>query len=275
MRLALQPQYIRWNVCAQEFCFQHNAALEAFFGAGHTIPIFRGGGVDQEYLLQFARQAAAGRWLHIFPEGGVYQTDELGGRYYDGRAISRRKTSSSNGEAGGSTRGGGLGKLKWGVGKLIAHAPAPPVVIPFHHRGMERMMPVDPVTRKGTSVVPRLPSQVEVWFGPEISFDDLIAEHEAQYGPLWRYCEEDDDNIDNGEQIDSTNDSINKRNVAGLTSKTSSRWLSLPTDFLLYHRIASRIEAALTALNDRALAETEAQTEAEASEARKRVGGES
>jgi monolysocardiolipin acyltransferase len=194
--------------------------------------------VDQEYLLQFARQAAAGRWLHIFPEGGVYQTDELGGRYYDGRSSSRK-----SGEVGGRSRGK-LGKLKWGVAKLIAHAPVPPVVIPFHHVGMERMVPVDPVTRKALAALPRLPSEVAVWFGPEISFDDLIAAHEAEFGPLWRYCVNDDERTD-----DATVDVVE----GGIASRT--RWRSLPSDFLLYHRIASRVEAAMAALNERALVE--------------------
>ena len=45
-------------------------------------------------------------------------------------------------------RGGGLEKktrLKWGVGKLIAHSPMTPRVIPFHHTGMEEVLPIHKV----------------------------------------------------------------------------------------------------------------------------------
>ena len=33
------------------------------------------------------------------------------------------------------------GKLKWGVGKLIAHCPTTPIVIPFYHFGTENTYP--------------------------------------------------------------------------------------------------------------------------------------
>ena len=54
-------------------CFSQNGALvAAFFGAGKTIPIVRGDGINQKYLLDFARHVAAGEWCHIFPEGGCW-----------------------------------------------------------------------------------------------------------------------------------------------------------------------------------------------------------
>ena len=65
---ALRPRNIRWNLCAEEICFQGNAFLESFFAAGKTISIFRGGGVNQPHFLDIARQVAAGDWVHIFPE---------------------------------------------------------------------------------------------------------------------------------------------------------------------------------------------------------------
>ena len=33
------------------------------------------------------------------------------------------------------------GRLKWGVGKLIAHSPVPPIVLAVHHKGMAGIMP--------------------------------------------------------------------------------------------------------------------------------------
>jgi hypothetical protein len=41
-----------------------------------------------------------------------------------------------------------LGRLKWGVGKLIAHAPVTPVVIPLYHTGMQSVVPLHPISHK-------------------------------------------------------------------------------------------------------------------------------
>ena len=49
---------------------------------------------------------------------GVWQKDELGGR---GRAL------------GGARQDLSKSKLRWGVGKLIAHASVRPRVVPFAH----------------------------------------------------------------------------------------------------------------------------------------------
>ena len=68
-----------------------------------------------------------GEWCHVFPEGGIWQTDTLGGR--------------SNG------REAEVGKLKWGVGKLIAHAPVTPLVRPFFFMGTETAYPQHPETK--------------------------------------------------------------------------------------------------------------------------------
>ena len=75
-------------------------------GAGQTLPIWRGGGIDQPLLLDMARQIAAGHWAHIFPEARVVQSGELGQD-----PITKRSPDDLR----------RLGVLKWGVGKLIAH----------------------------------------------------------------------------------------------------------------------------------------------------------
>ena len=76
----------------------------------------------EPYLL------AAGEWCHLFPEAGVFQRPTLGGRR-NGKEFE-------------------IGKLKWGVGKLIAHAPNKIIVIPFFHTGMETVIPQDQTTMK-------------------------------------------------------------------------------------------------------------------------------
>lgn len=210
LRLALITRNIRFSVCAEEVCFQRHALLESFFSAGKTLPVFRGGGVNQPHLLDFARQAVAGEWLHIFPEGKVSQLNRLGGRESEDRK--------------------NLGALKWGVAKLIAHAPVRPVVIPFIHIGMDGVMPMDQ-DRKLLTKFPQLGQSVQVKFGPELSFDDLITEHEQQFGPLWRYSSE--TNLTSGNEALSQNG-----------------WNSASSDFTLYKKITDRVELALVKIND-------------------------
>ncbi len=68
----IQPKYVRWSICAQEFCFNDKASsfVHAFFLCGKGMPILRGAGIDQMLLLDFAKRIAIGDWCHIFPEGG-------------------------------------------------------------------------------------------------------------------------------------------------------------------------------------------------------------
>eukprot|EP01041_Mallomonas_annulata_P011961 gene11961-25056_t len=70
LRIGIQPRYLRWSICTQDICFQNGALLAAFFGAGKTLPVVRGHGINQKLLLDFARHIAAGDWCHVFPEGG-------------------------------------------------------------------------------------------------------------------------------------------------------------------------------------------------------------
>lgn len=177
--------------------------------AGKTIPIYRGGGVNQKHLLDFAKQAVHGGWLHIFPEGGVYQNPELGGRVGKSRSE--------------------IGSLKWGVAKLIAHCPVRPIVIPYFHQGMEKVIPMEPVTRKIPSPIPKLGETVHVVFGKELSFEDLISAHQKEFGKLWTYRNSIDENTE--------------------------YWNSRPSDYILYHKIMTRIELALSELNEESMAQ--------------------
>ena len=173
----IQPKYLRWDVCSQEYCFNGKipALFHGYVGLGKTLPIWRGGGINQKFLLDLGRHLgtlplhsllthfsltshlllthfsltwsyallthepyllAAGEWCHLFPEAGVFQRPTLGGRR-NGKEFE-------------------IGKLKWGVGKLIAHAPNKIIVIPFFHTGMETVIPQDQTTMKTIGVpIPR------------------------------------------------------------------------------------------------------------------------
>ena len=209
--LAWSEPNIRWSLCAAEYCFQQKAALEAYFGAGHTIPIKRGLGINQPLFLNFARQVAAGKWVHVFPEGGVYQGSSLGG----GRPVEKSRA---------------IGKLKWGVAKLIAHAPKTAIVVPFVHMGMEKVVPIDPNNRKTERWFPYPGKTVTIHIGNKLDFSGLIAEHEAIFGKLWKYS--DSSSAENG-----------------------SNWISNETDYILYNKIMNKIEEALETIHETAFKE--------------------
>ena len=137
-----EPQHggIRWTMCTKEICAS-SALVHKFFTAGKTVPIERGGGINQAVLKAMAERVSRGDWLHIFPEGRVSKDNELG-------------------------------KLKWGLGKMLCDVEAmggsPPVVLPFWHSGMERVKPYG---------VPMLYpfNHVHITVGEPMDFSDLVG----------------------------------------------------------------------------------------------------
>jgi len=270
--IAIQPKYNRWALCSQEYCYNDAlpGLIKGYIGAGQVLPICRGGGIDQKLLLDFARHLACGEWCHVFPEGGVWQWEELGGRrQLPPKAVMGSSSDISSGsdnvqfkEDDENTRQiimpatlqqkslspSPRGKLKWGVGKLIAHAPVTPKVIPFAHRGMERIFPQDENTGKtklrSDLLASFLPAalggdaddklHVSVRFGEEITFDDLILEHESKHGKLWKYCGRvnSEERYEKGQQNEILHD----------------LWVSSVEERSLYNKIVRRIEAHLDAI---------------------------
>ena len=129
---------VRWTLCANDIC-HGSQRLSDFFLAGKTLPIVRGAGPGQPILALVAQQLRAhGDWLHVFPEGRVRQ---------DGQ----------------------MNPLKAGLaGVLCDLADTSPVVLPFHHRGMERVM----VAKTQT---PRINNRVRILVGEPIEMADLLA----------------------------------------------------------------------------------------------------
>lgn len=318
LNIAIQPKFNRWGICSQEYCFNDAlpGLIKGYIGAGQVLPICRGAGINQALLLDFARHLANGEWCHVFPEGGVWQWDELGGRRQlppDAVAVSSsdfgkyRHASTSNEEkvVSNTTTTASttvtttlpreiiyattqqkvlppspIGKLKWGVGKLIAHAPVTPKVIPFAHKGMEKLLPQDETTGKTKlrenflrSFLPSIlflkgrsstgeeggggkgnkmeedtssgdKLNVTIRFGKEIVFDDLLQEHENQYGKLWKYsgtwnAEEDYHTREGGQnshhqQQRSSNDDERAQYELWNSSSDAER--------VLYSKIVQRIE---------------------------------
>jgi monolysocardiolipin acyltransferase len=261
LHIAIQPKYNRWGICSQEYCF--NDALpgivKGYIGAGQVLPICRGGGINQKLLLDFGRHLASGEWCHIFPEGGVWQWEELGGR----RELPKGVECKSSSDFGPSINYDDdsivipatkkhkalpqsyKGKLKWGVGKLIAHAPTTPKVIPFAHVGMERLLPQDEISGK-TKLKPNLLQSmiptflggdandklsIQIQFGQEIAFDDLITQHEERHGKLWKYSG----------RVDAEEELEKGQSAEGFHDK----WDSSKEEKELYSKIVKRIEERL------------------------------
>jgi monolysocardiolipin acyltransferase len=200
----------RWSLCSQEVCFK-NPALGTFFTAGKVMPIKRGAGINQKLLLEFSRIAArGGEWMHVFPEGKIYQSGQLAENYYLARS---------------DEKAGEIGRLKWGVAKIIVHCPKKIVVVPFHHAGMEGVIPQYATGQLKTNL-PMADNTVTARVGVEISFSDLIEEHEREYGKLWKYSVKEYEN---------------------------ENWESSVSDMILYQKVTLRIEQRIKALEMRSV----------------------
>lgn len=149
---------VRWSLCAREMCYR-NPLLAAFFQSGKTLPVDRGAGLDQLSMRGVGRAVGRGDWLHIFPEGRVVYT-------------------------------GTLGALRWGVGRVVCDAVVAsggraPVVLPFYHSGMARVMPY-------RARLPQVGQRVHVLVGEPVQIEDVacncnragVNQEEVREGPV-------------------------------------------------------------------------------------------
>ena len=158
--LASRPSNVRWSLCSQEYCYEKGALIGTFFFAGKTLPVRRGAGIDHMFLKTFHDKIQQGDWVHIFPEGKIDQCGEMRGRGPEAA----------------------IGRLKWGVGKLIARADVPPVVVPIYHVGMEKVMPQHKGTHRIKSFVPHVNERVHTIVGEPLDFSDLLMNHTKSKG---------------------------------------------------------------------------------------------
>ncbi|CAM9570618.1 unnamed protein product [Ectocarpus sp. 4 AP-2014] len=233
-RVTVRPELMRWTICAQEICFKWTAAGTGF-GSGKVMPIARGSGIDQRLLLNFYRRLLGGGWCHIFPEGHCEQDGSFGGR----------PAGAGRDEHG---------RLKWGVGKMIAHAPVTPVVIPLFHTGMANLVPINPLTRKILHALPRTGHTVTARAGRAISFDDLLEDHERRHGRLRKLAlppkssPPPTGDSSGGEGPPPGNFSSSPSVVIPGGGEGDVLWRSTREERQLYSRIARRVEEALLQL---------------------------
>ncbi|KAF9090318.1 hypothetical protein BGX29_011548, partial [Mortierella sp. GBA35] len=148
---------IRYALGAQELCYP-NKPVGHFFRFGQIVPIIRGNGVYQPAIDKSINLLRTGRWVHIFPEGKINQTDQLI-------------------------------RLKWGVGRIlmeyggstIAEGGKPmdevemPIVVPIYHLGMEDILRLYP--NNDSPIFPKLGMPLTIVFGEPIEFGSVMQEY--------------------------------------------------------------------------------------------------
>ncbi|KAI1320107.1 hypothetical protein EDD11_002079 [Mortierella claussenii] len=148
---------IRYALGAQELCYP-NKPVGAFFRFGQIVPIIRGNGIYQPAIDRSIDFLRSGKWVHIFPEGKINQTDQLI-------------------------------RLKWGVGRILMEYGGPtlaqggkpmdqvemPIVIPIYHLGMEDILRLFP--DNSSPVFPKLSMPLTIVFGEPIDFGPVMQEY--------------------------------------------------------------------------------------------------
>lgn len=102
----------------------------------------RGAGIYQPTMNQCVEKLNNCDWIHIFPEGRVYQHPSLE-----------------------------INPLRWGIGRLIMESKEPPIVMCFWHKGLELVVP-----ESSRLKYPRLGKRVYMGFGEPINTAKIIKE---------------------------------------------------------------------------------------------------
>ena len=126
------PEKLRWSICTEEICFKDGFPA-TWFSLGKAVPVARGASIYQKGVAALQDRVNAGEWVHVFAEARTWQEGGKPRRDAEGRWC------SASGRCG--PPGAALGPLQWGVGKVVANAAAPPVVVPVYHTGMADVAP--------------------------------------------------------------------------------------------------------------------------------------
>lgn len=131
----LERGQMRWAVGARELTFT-NPFTSWFFNHGQIIPIVRGDGIFQPAMSQALQILDTDRWLHFFPEGKVNQYIEQ------------------------------IGRLKWGVGRLLMDCKQNITILPMYLKGFDHMKPNDEI--------PRLSQNLEIVIGESVDSSEIL-----------------------------------------------------------------------------------------------------
>ena len=134
------PRLLRYTVAAEDQLFT-TLPSSYYFQSLKVLPVTRGGGVDQDNLLRVIDKLDQGGWVELFPEGRISMTP-----------------------------GVPLLPIRPGVGRLIAEAKVPPMVIPIYSEGMEKAKPPDLAPNIGKDI------HVHVMVGDPIDLSSVLDE---------------------------------------------------------------------------------------------------
>lgn len=136
----------RWCATDALNFFSHPLTAR-FFSFGRGVPIVRGAGLNQPGFDFLIERLRGGDWVHIFPEGGRSRNPE------------HLRTP-----------------LKTGLGYLVKQTR--PLLLPFHHTGMERILPIG-------ARFPRFGERVRLAFGELHDSDEGLADQSAAAITQW------------------------------------------------------------------------------------------
>ncbi|KAI0986623.1 hypothetical protein GJ496_002808 [Pomphorhynchus laevis] len=139
LRDIIRRDQMRWGLGAHDVMFKSNLHT-MFFHSGKILPIVRGHGIYQP-VMDFALDMLNNcKWVHIFPEGKVLDNYRP------------------------------VGRLKWGVSRLIMECKKIPQVVPIFLEGMERVLP------NYSPYVPRVNQTIGIAVGDNLDFSELISQ---------------------------------------------------------------------------------------------------
>jgi 1-acyl-sn-glycerol-3-phosphate acyltransferase len=157
---------MRWGVCSEGECNTRGTFFATLASVGNTLPIQRGAGLYQQGMSAISDKLDQGEWVHLFPEGRIWQEFGKTKRTPDGRWCLPSTRCSAPWVK--------LGPFKWGVGKLIANAEVLPIVVPYFQYGLHNVVPQRGADDGIRDDAPRLGQDVTFKVGDPVEVLDLI-----------------------------------------------------------------------------------------------------
>eukprot|EP00937_MAST-01D_sp_MAST-1D-sp2_P007944 g7944.t1 len=162
---------MRWGLCRQDVGFK-TPVTAAYFGAMKALPVRRGAGLGQPGVALAAQKLVRGGWVHVYPEGRIWQGFPVGG--------SALRPDDGEKYVAPAWQQPYRPYLRWGVGKIAADAPVPPRIVAYYHTGMADVQPQGSRDERLVSWKPRAGNRVVVRVGEPFDVDDLLAAHRCE-----------------------------------------------------------------------------------------------
>lgn len=159
---------MRWTLCRHDVCFK-SELMASYFGAQKALPVMRGAGLEQPSVTLMAKKLVRGGWVHLYPEGRIWQCAPVGGASLrpDGSAYEAPPWQQPY-----------RPYLRWGVGRIVAEAPVSPRIVAYYHTGMADLQPQGSHDERLLSWRPRTGNEIVIQVGEPFDVDDLLQAHE-------------------------------------------------------------------------------------------------